>query len=45
MRTIKAKNDYEMTQKLMRFAAGRGFDFDMIKRAIGKLMENVDDFD
>jgi regulatory protein len=45
MRTIKAKNDYEMTQKLMRFAAGRGFDFDMIKRAIGRLMENVDDFD
>ena len=33
-KTIKAKNDYELNQKLMRFALGRGFTFDIIRQCI-----------
>lgn len=29
-KTIKAKSDYELNQKLVRFALGRGFDFGII---------------
>lgn len=29
-KTIKAKSDYELNQKLVRFALGRGFDFSII---------------
>lgn len=33
-RSIKAQNDYEMNQKLMRFALGRGFTFDLIRQCV-----------
>jgi regulatory protein len=33
-RSIKAQNDYELNQKLMRFALGRGFTFDIIRQCI-----------
>ena len=33
-KTIKAKNDYEINQKLMRFALSRGFTFDIIRQCI-----------
>lgn len=33
-KTIKAQNDYELSQKLMRFALGRGFTFDIIRQCI-----------
>ena len=33
-KSIKAQNDYELNQKLMRFAMGRGFTFDLIKQCI-----------
>ena len=33
-KSIKAQNDYELNQKLMRFALGRGFTFDIIKQCI-----------
>ena len=33
-KTIKAKNDYELNQKLMRFAVGRGFTFDIIRQCL-----------
>ena len=33
-KTIKAKNDYELNQKLMRFAMGRGFTFDIIRQCM-----------
>ncbi len=33
-RSTKAQNDYEMNQKLMRFALGRGFTFDIIKQCL-----------
>lgn len=33
-KTIKANSDYELNQKLMRFALGRGFTFDIIRQCI-----------
>jgi regulatory protein len=33
-KSIKAQNDYELNQELMRFALGRGFTFDIIKQCI-----------
>ena len=39
-KNIKAESDYELNQKLVRFALGRGFDFDIIRQCL-----NVDDID
>ena len=33
-KSTKANNDYELNQKLMRFALGRGFTFDIIRQCI-----------
>ena len=33
-KTIKAQNDYELNQKLVRFAFGRGFTFDIIRQCL-----------
>ena len=33
-KSTKANNDYELNQKLMRFALGRGFTFDIISQCI-----------
>ena len=33
-KSIKANSDYELNQKLMRFAVGRGFTFDIIRQCI-----------
>jgi regulatory protein len=39
-KSIRAANDYELNQKLVRFALGRGFGFDIIRRCL-----NVEDID
>jgi regulatory protein len=39
-KSIKAGSDYELNQKLVRFALGRGFGFDIIRQCL-----NVDDID
>ena len=39
-RTTKAQDDYELNRKLMRFALGRGFTFDIIRQCL-----DVDDAD
>ena len=39
-KSTKAANDYELRQKLVRFALGRGFGFDIIRQCL-----NVDDID
>ncbi len=36
-KSIKAASDYERDQKLIRFALGRGFTYDMIEKALGNL--------
>lgn len=33
-KSIKAQNDYELNQKLVRFAIGRGFTFDIIRQCL-----------
>lgn len=33
-RSVKASSDYEMNQKLIRFALGRGFTFDIIRQCL-----------
>ena len=33
-KSIKAENDYELKQKLVRFALGRGFTYDIIRQCI-----------
>ena len=33
-KSVKANSDYELSQKLMRFAVGRGFTFDIIRQCI-----------
>ncbi len=40
-RSVKAANDYEHTMKLIRFAVGRGFTMDIIRRCI----EGADEID
>jgi len=32
--TVKAQSDYELNQKLLRFALGRGFTFDIIRQCL-----------
>ena len=39
-KSIKAESDYKLNQKLVRFALGRGFGFDIIRQCL-----NVDDID
>ena len=39
-KSIKAESDYELNQKLVRFALGRGFGFDIIRQCL-----NVDNID
>lgn len=39
-KSIKAESDYELRQKLVRFALGRGFGFDIIRQCL-----DVDDID
>ena len=42
-KTIKANSDYELNQKLMRFAVGRGFTFDIIRQCLN--LDNLDNLD
>ena len=42
-KSVKAQNDYELNQKLIRFALGRGFTFDAIRQCIN--VDETMDFD
>ena len=46
-RTTKAESDYELNQKLVRFALGRGFTFDIIRQCldVDEEMEEYDETD
>lgn len=43
-KSTKASSDYELNQKLMRFAVGRGFTFDIIRQCLD-VDEEPDDID
>ena len=42
-RSVKARNDYELRQKLIKFAIGRGFTMDIIKQCIS--IEDEEEYD
>ena len=42
-KSIKAENDYELTQKLVRFALGRGFTYDIIRQCLDVDEETIPD--
>ena len=46
-RSVKAESDYELNQKLVRFALGRGFTFDIIRQCldVDEEMEEYDETD
>ena len=44
-RGIKAASEYELNQKLVRFALGRGFTFDIIRQCIDGDVDEVDEED
>ena len=44
-RSLKAASDYERNQKLVKFALGRGFTFDLIRRCVNGQIDEVDDTD
>ena len=45
-RSTKAANDYELNQKLMRFALSRGFTFDIIRKCLNlEDLENLDNLE
>ena len=44
-KSIKAESDYERNQKLVRFALGRGFTFDIIRQCMDTSDINEDEFE
>lgn len=42
-RSIKAASDYELNQKLVKFALSRGFTFDIIRQCISGDVDEPDD--
>lgn len=44
-KSIKAESDYEHNQKLVRFALGRGFTFDLIRQCVNTSNINEDEFE
>ena len=44
-RSVKADSDYELNQKLVKFALGRGFTYDIIRQCISGDIDNVDEED
>jgi regulatory protein len=46
-KSVKAESDYELNQKLVRFALGRGFTFDIIRQCldVDEEMEEYDETD
>jgi regulatory protein len=43
--TVKAQNDYELNQKLVRFAYGRGFTFEIIRQCLDVSDIDEDEFE
>ena len=44
-RSTKAASEYELNQKLVRFALGRGFTFDIIRQCIDGDVDEMDEKD
>ena len=44
-RSLKAQSDYELNQKLVKFALSRGFTFDIIRQCMDDDIDNMEDED
>ncbi len=44
MKSTKANSDYELSCKLIRFALGRGFEYEDIKNCLSHIIGTVDDY-
>lgn len=44
-RSVKAKTEYERAMKVIKFAVGRGFDFDQARQCLSEIAEGMDDVD
>lgn len=44
MKSTKANNDYELSCKLIRFALGRGFEYEDIKNCLSQIIGMVDEY-
>ena len=44
-RSVKADSDYELNQKLVKFALSRGFTYDIIRQCISGDIDDVDEED
>ena len=44
-RSVKAKTEYERAMKVIKFAVGRGFDFEQARQCLSEIAEGVDDVD
>ena len=44
-RSLKARSDYELNQKLVKFALSRGFTFDIIRQCMDDDIDNMEDED
>ena len=42
MRTVKAKNSYDLRTKLLRYGAGLGFDFSEVNDLVERLIQHTD---
>ncbi|MFQ8806609.1 MAG: regulatory protein RecX [Alistipes indistinctus] len=42
MRTVKAKNSYDLRTKLLRYGAGLGFDFSEVSDLVERLVQHTD---
>ena len=45
LRTVKGKNSYDIRNKIIRFALSRGFETDLVLKAVDKLQIGGDDYD
>ena len=45
LRTVKGKNSYDIRNKIIRFALSRGFETDLVLKAVDKLQIGGDDCD
>ena len=43
MKSVKAKSDYELSCKLIRYALGRGYDMEEIRNCLGELYREEED--
>ena len=45
-RSVKGSSDYERSMKLVKYALGRGFDMQVIRRCLGEAtVQDIDDYD